>query len=141
MVHQLYTVDHTFGDDPPNFPVVYPVRITDDSVGDPNAPQAEPQILPDSTQREIVAILVDLPAEFVWVDDADEVPLDDHTHAVAGGGAIITLGNIHFQPDGSALVSTKLYFAPLGALGKTYVLEQLNGEWSVTGDTGVQWMS
>jgi ABC-2 type transport system permease protein len=141
VVRQLYTVDHTFGDDPPNFPVVYLVRTTDDSVGDPDAPQAGPQILQDSTQMEIVGSLDDLPAEFVWVDDADEAPREDHTHAVAGGGAIITLGNIHFRPDGSAFVSAKLYFAPLGAIGKTYVLEQLDGGWSVTGDTGVQWMS
>jgi ABC-2 type transport system permease protein len=141
VVRQLYTVDHTFGHNPPNFPVVYLVRTTDDSVGDPEAPQLAPQVLPDSTQIKIVTALDSLPAKLVWVDDADEVPRDDQTHAVAGGGAIITLGNIHLQIDGSVLVSAKLFFAPLGATGKTYVLEQLDGEWQVTGDTGVQWMS
>jgi ABC-2 type transport system permease protein len=140
-VRQLYTVDHTFGHDPPNFPIIYLVRTTDDSVGDPNAPQAEPQILPDSTQMEIIAALDDLPAEFVWVDDTDEVPREVQTHAVAGGGAIITLGNIHMQEDSKALVSAQLFFSMLGATGKTYILEQLDGEWQVTGDTGVQWMS
>jgi hypothetical protein len=141
VVRQLYTVDHTFGHNPPNFPVVYLVRTTDDSVGDPDAPQTEPQILPDSTQMEIVAALDDLPAEFVWVDDADEVPRDDQTHAVASGGAIITLGNVHIQEDSKVLVSAQLFFSMLGATGKTYILEQLDGEWQVTGDTGVQWMS
>jgi hypothetical protein len=141
VVRQLYTVDHTFGDQSPNFPTVYLVRTTDDSVGDPGAPQNGPWDLPESLQKDIVAALEDLPAEFVWVDSGDEVPRDSTTHAVAGGGAIITLGNIHMREDGSAMVSAQLYFSPLGATGKTYVLEQVDGTWQVTGDTGVQWIS
>ncbi len=141
VVRQLYTVDHTFGHDPPNFPVIFLVRTTDDSVGDPDAPQSEPQVLPDSTQAQVVTALDDLPAEFVWVEDADEVPRDKQTHAVADGGAIITLGNVHIREDSKALVSAQLFFSMLGATGKTYILELLDGEWQVTGDTGVQWMS
>ena len=141
VIRQLYTVDHTFGDQPPNFPVVYLVRGTDDGVGDPNAPRTGTHVLQDSTQTAITAALVDLPAEFRWVEDADNVPREAQTGAVADGGAIITLGNVHLQEDGSALVSAQLYFAMLGATGKTYVLEQVDGVWQVTGDTGVQWMS
>ncbi len=141
VVRQLYTVDHTFGDNAPNFPVIYLVRTTDDSVGDPNAGRKEPHALPDSIQAGVVNALDDLPAEFVWVGDADEVPRDEQTHAVAGNGAIITLGNIHSQEDGKAQVSAQLFFSMLGATGKTYILELLDGEWQVTGDTGVQWMS
>jgi ABC-2 type transport system permease protein len=141
VVRQLLTVDHTFEDGPPDFPDVYLVRSTDDSVGDPDAPQAEPRILPESVQSAIIAALDDLPTEFVWVDDADEVPHDEGTGSVAGGGAIITLGNVHFQEDGSALISAKLYFSMLGATGKTYVLEQVDGSWQVTGDTGGGWIS
>ena len=141
VVRQLYTVDHTFGDQPPNFPVVYLVRTTDDSVGDPDAPRTGPSALPESVQTAIVAALDDLPAEFRWVDDPDQVLRENNTDRVADGGAIVTLGNIHVQDDGSTLVSTKLFFAMLGAIGKTYVLEQADGVWLVTGDTGVQWMS
>jgi ABC-2 type transport system permease protein len=141
VVRQLLTVDHTFEDGPPNFPIVYLVRSTDDGVGDPDAPQAESHALPEPVQSAMVAALDDLSVEFLWVDDADEVPRDGDTGAVAGGGAIVTLGNIHFQEDGSALVSAKLYFSMLGATGKTYVLEQVGGSWQVTGDTGVQWIS
>jgi ABC-type transport system involved in multi-copper enzyme maturation permease subunit len=141
VVRQLYTVDHTFGDQPPNFPVVYLVRGTDDGVGDPNAPHTGTHVLQDSTQTAITAALVDLPAEFLWVEDADNVPREAQTDTVADGGAIITLGNVHLQEDGSALVSAQLYFSMLGATGKTYVLEQVDGVWLVTGDTGVQWIS
>jgi ABC-2 type transport system permease protein len=141
VVRQLYTVDHTFGDQAPNFPIVYLVRTTDDGVGDPDAPRAEPHELAESTQADIIDALQDLPAKFIWVDGDDEVPVEQNTGSVAGGGAIFTLGNVHFQEDGSALVSARLFFAMLGAMGKTYVLEQVDGIWQVTGDTGVQWMS
>jgi ABC-2 type transport system permease protein len=141
VVRQLLTVDHTFGDMPPDFPVIYLVRSTDDSVGDPDAPQAEPRILLESVQSTMPAALDELSAGFLWVDGADEVPSDEDTGVVAGGGAIITLGNIHFQEDGSVLISAKLYFSRLGATGKTYILEQVDGSWQVTGDTGGGWIS
>jgi ABC-2 type transport system permease protein len=141
VVRQLYSVDHTFGDQAPNFPVIYLVRATDDSVGDPNAPHDASRDLPDALQKAIAGAVDDLPAEFIWVDSADEVPRDSQTHAIAGGGAIITLGNIHLQEDGPALVSAQLYFAMLGATGKTYTLDNVDGSWLISGDTGVQWMS
>jgi ABC-2 type transport system permease protein len=141
VVRQLLTVDHTFGDVPPDFPVIYLLRSTDDGVGDPDAPQAEPRILPESVQSTMIAALDELSAEFLWVDDADEVPRDEDTGVVAGGGAIITLGNIHFEEDGSVLISAKLYFSMLGATGKTYILERVDGTWQVTGDTGGGWIS
>jgi ABC-2 type transport system permease protein len=141
VVRQLLAVDHTFGNESPNFPTVYLVRSTDDGVGDPGAPQAEPHILPESVQSTMIAALDEMSAGFLWVDDADEVSLDKDTGFVASGGAIITLGNIHFQEDGSVLISAKLYFSMLGATGKTYILEQVDGSWQVTGDTGVQWIS
>jgi ABC-2 type transport system permease protein len=145
VVRQLVAVDHTFDDGSPNVPVVYLVRTTDDGVGDPDAPRYESRLLPEPVQTAIVDTLYlsplslfpegDLPA-VRWVDDADQVPRDEDAGTVAGGGAIITLGNVHFRGDGSALVSAQLYSSSLGATGKTYVLEQVDGIWQVTGDTG-----
>jgi hypothetical protein len=132
VVRQLYTVDHTFGDQPPNFPTAYLVQVTDDSVGDPEAARGDLYALSESLQAAIVAHLEDLPAEFVWVGDAVEVPRDPSTQAVAGGGAIITLGNITMQEDGSARVSASLYFAMLGATGQTYILEQVDDTWQAS---------
>jgi ABC-2 type transport system permease protein len=142
VVRQLYTVDHTFGE-PPNFPVVYLLRPTDDSVGDPNAPRAESRLVPEAVQGTVLAALAaqpDLPAEFKWVDDRDQVPTDAN-FKVEGDGAIFTLGNIHQQPDESVFVSASLYFAPLGAGGRTYVLKIVEGFWQIVGDTGVEWIS
>lgn len=140
VVRQLYTVDHTFGE-PPNFPIIYLVETTDDSVGDSDAPQTKSNVLLRSIQVAITTSLDDLPAEFVWVGNSNEVPLDSNTGAVAGNGAIITLGNVHFQEDGSALVSASIYIANLAAGGLTYIVERIDGVWHVVGDTGVRWMS
>ena len=140
VVHRLYMVDHTFGE-PPNFPVVYIVRATDDSVGDPSIRDLGSSVLTESVQALIVAALSDLPAEFRWVDKFADVPIDSGTGAVQGNGAVITLGNIHFQEDESALVSAKIYIANLAAGGLTYVVKEVDGVWKVTGDTGVHWIS
>ena len=140
VVRQLYTVDHTFGE-PPNFPIIYLVETTDDSVGDSDAPQTKSNLLLRSIQVAIAASLDDLPAEFVWVEKFNEVPLDDNTGTVEGNGAIITLGNVHFQEDGSAFVSASIYIANLAAGGLTYIAERIDGTWQVVGDTGVRWMA
>ncbi|NLF14883.1 MAG: hypothetical protein GX597_24090, partial [Anaerolineaceae bacterium] len=75
-----------------------------------------------------------------WVESRDQVPMDDKD-TVEGGGAIFTLGNPHFQTDGTVHVSASLYFANLGAGGRTYILQEVDGEWRIIGTTGVEWMS
>ena len=56
VVRQLYTVDHSFGE-PPNFPVVYLERASNDGVGDPDTPQAESRLLPEPVRTAVVAAL------------------------------------------------------------------------------------
>jgi ABC-2 type transport system permease protein len=153
VVRQLYTEDHTFGDRPPNWAMVCLVRWTDDSVGDPEAPRTEPRLLSTPTQEGIVASLADLPAEFRWVDGKDEVLLEKNggqvqeDAAIKNGGAIldsaaiITMGNLYLQDDGSVYVSASLYFGSLGATGKTYMLQQVGGVWQVVGTVGAEWIS
>ena len=138
VVRQVYTVDHTFGQ-PPNFPVIYLVRRTDDSVGAPGS-AASGQAIAPSDQERITAALTDLPARFVWVDSAEDAPRDANG-AVADGGAIITVGNITPQPDGTLHVPASIYIAMLAAGGQTYVLESTADGWQITGNTGVVWIS
>lgn len=137
VVRQMYMLDHSFGDQATGFPTVYLVRTTDDSVGDLDAPHAGPHVLAETTQAAIVDALQDLPAVVIWVDRDDEAPLKQNTATMAGGAVIITLGNVHFQEDGSALVSARLFSSTLGAMGKTYVLQPVDGVWQVTG----QWIN
>jgi ABC-2 type transport system permease protein len=149
VVREFYTIDHTYNiDDPPNFPVIYLLETTDDGTGDPNAPQGEPTIIPEDIQQEISELLTGpgamddaswLPTEIIWVESNAEIPYTP-TDTVDGGGAVIKLGNIYSQPDGSVLVSASLYIGELAATGKTYILNQVEAGWRVTGYTGVQWM-
>jgi hypothetical protein len=138
VVRQLYTVDHTFGQ-PPLFPVVYLLRQTDDSVSASGAPSNSQTIFPGDQQR-ITSLLADLPADFVWVDSREDVPLDS-VDVVAGGGAMITLGNISQQPDGALHTPASIYVGSLAAGGRTYVLEAVDGVWQITGVSGPVWMS
>ncbi len=140
VVRQLYTVDHTFGDEPPNWPVIYLLRATDDRAGDPRSTEARSSLLPESVREAIVAAMDDLPAEFVWVDDRREV-IDESIMAVKDNGALITLGNTYLQEDGTVQVAASIYFADLGGGGATYIIERVDGIWQITGNTGVRWIS
>ena len=140
VVRQLYTVDHTFGSEPPNFRIIYLVEATNDRAGDPGISQTESKRLLESVQVTITAALDDLTAKVEWVEHFSEVPFNSNS-TVKGNGAVITLGNIHFQEDGTALVSGGIYFANLGAGGRTYILERIDGTWQITGDTGTIWIS
>ena len=82
--------------------------------------------------------LEDLPAEFAWVSSFSGVPRDSNTGVVEGIGASITLGNVHFQENGSALVSASLYIANLTADGLTHIVERVDGVWQIVRNTGVK---
>lgn len=140
VIRQLYTVDHTF-EGQHQFPLVYLLCITDDAIGDPEAPHDAPQMLSEPLQGMIVELLSDLPAKFIWVSDRQQVPIEQNSGVVQDGGAIFTVGNIHLDKDERVLVSASLYFSSLGGGGQTYVLEKVDGIWRIAGNTGVKWIS
>lgn len=138
---------YLYTSEPTDFPKIYLVEATDDWLNHPNRPQAPsiPQApsrrLPESIQVTITAALDDLPAKVRWTEDFSEVPRDSWTGAVKGNGVIITLGNIHFQEDGTAFVRGSIYTGNLGAEGRIYIVERIGGAWQIVGDTGMAWMS
>jgi hypothetical protein len=141
VVREVYTVDHSFQVSP-EWPLVYIYRTTNDQEGDPDVPYSESKRISENVQSNLGANLEDLPAEFIWIDDQNEALVDPDTGLVNGGeGITLTLGNIHMQEDGSAMVSFWLHCGNLCGLGKTYILEQVEGEWMVTGQTGIEIMS
>jgi ABC-2 type transport system permease protein len=142
IARQFYTVDHTFGNQPPNWDILYLVFRTDDSVGDPNEKQADPVDLPNEIMSGVAKYLGDLPARVAWVESRDAVFMDPETGTIdQGRSAMIVFGNIHPQEDGTMHVSASLYFSSLGATGKTYILTKENGFWEIIGTTGVEWIS
>jgi len=140
VIEQIYTQDDTFGGTY-QAPDAYILTQTDDSIGDPDIDQLEPQTLSTAVQTQITTALTHLPTNIVWVDAITAVPVDPNTGAVANNGIIITLGNIHGQRDGTVLVSGSIYVASLAAGGQTYILEKDAGDWQISGTTGVQWIS
>lgn len=142
VVRQLYFVDHTFGDNPPDWETIYLVTQTDDSVGDPNAPKSEPVILSKDLIGKITDQLSDVSAGINPVETRNSVTTDAQDGSVDGGkGVIFTVGNIHTAEGGGVQVSASLYFGSLGAGGKTYLLSKVDGVWTITGTTGIEWIS
>ena len=142
VIRQLYTVDHTFGDSPPNWPRVYVLKRTDDTIAGTGEEDAASRELAGPVQEAVTTALGDLPAEIIWVAAWDEVPISDEDGAVdQGDGIIITLGNIHEQEEGTVHVPASLHCGGLCATGMTYILELTPSGWTVTGTDGPVWMS
>jgi len=142
IARQFYVQDHTFGSQPPDWPILYLISVTDDGVGAPEGARGEPVALDKEIMGGVAGRLEDLPAKVIWIENRDLAALDSQTGAVENGkGAIITFGNIHQQEDGSVHVPASLYFGSLGAAGKTYVLSFIDGAWQITGITGAEWIS
>jgi hypothetical protein len=110
-------------------------------VGDPSLRQSNSVILSETVQLGIISALDNLPTSVVWVDSSDQVSLDPDTDFVSDEGVIITFGNIKYKNSGKALVAASIYVARLAAGGKTYILEKKDCIWTITGTTGVEWIS
>jgi len=136
VVRQLYEVDHTV-DATPQWETVYLIETTDDSVGDPKQPQGEPVAISAEVRRKRVAALANMPARIEWLPD--EEAMMDSAESLEGQAAVITLGNIHVQEDGGAMVAGSVYLGGLGSGGRTYTLWQVDGAWEISGDTGAVW--
>jgi len=140
VARQVYTVDHTFGDNPPNFPRIYLLRADDIRMGGSDAPTPGMPVIATPVQQSIVAALSDLPAQFIWITKLEDAPRDENG-TIQDNGAVITLGNIQPQEDGTIQVAASIYIGMLAAGGQTYVLEQVDGVWQIIGTAGTQWMS
>ena len=140
VVRQLATVDDTFGGElkPAR---LFVIRHTDDRAGNPLGTAAPSTPIPEDIQKEIIEILQDLPSTLIWIDKFEDAEFDEKEPSLVKDGAIITLGNIHVQDDGSAHLAGSIYIANLGAGGATYVLKEKGESWEITGTTGPQWIS
>lgn len=138
VVRQVYTVDDTFGGNG-KFPVVYLLAVEDNEAG--AIPYSSPaRALAAPTQQGVVAALTGLPVQFKWVDSAGEVKRNSRGD-VEGNAAIITVGQVRPQADGTVQVTASIYVGPLAAGGQTYILERQGDAWQVTGKTGASWIS
>jgi len=141
IIRQLATEDDTFGGNL-NPSTLYIIRNTDDSAGNPvEGQKSDTSMIPEALQSEISTMLTDLSAEIIWIDTFEDAEFEESSFEVKRGGAIITLGNIYAQEDGSVQVVGSIYIANLAAGGSTYILEKVDGAWKIAGRVGPVWMS
>ena len=124
-VRQITGPDDTIeGDD--DKAVIYLVRTTDDSIGDPRLRRSGIGSVPLAVQKILTSSLADLPSTIRWVDTFDDVKRDRSTGTVLDDAFIVQLGSIEVLTDGSVRVPTSIYFGNLGASGKTYLLKSVD---------------
>jgi hypothetical protein len=128
VIRQIYTKDDSFGGklQPPE---LYIKDYTDDKAGNLLAPESYSTLIPAEVQSSVLAALADLPVKLIWKVKYDRSWPD------------ITLGNIYVQQDGSVQVAGSIYVANNAARGQTYILQRSGASWSITGTTGVMWVS
>lgn len=142
VVRQLVTKDHTFGGADPGFKLVYVLDGVVVDAADPSKPAnahdaKEPFSHDVKDGVRFLSTLADLPpVEFIA--DRDSVvagPAASGPGQVKNGGVLISLGPI--EPDGKRVkVEASLWISGLAGEWLTYVLEQRDGTWKVTGTTG-----
>lgn len=131
-VHQLLTVDHTFGDGAPPFTEYLLQAHTDPAAGTATgAGPARPL-----TEAEMAAIedAVSALGPIRWIDDPDEWRTDDLRPTI-DGAVIVGVGEPTI--DGTeGLVPVSLWCGGLCGTWLTYQLELDGGTWVVTGIDG-----
>lgn len=143
VLRQVYTVDHSFGE-APGWPVFYVKGQADDAAtGFGDGEPLPPDTISPEVRDAVSEAIADLPTELKWVDsESDAPPVLVEPGAYAGGeAALVTLGSIHENEDGTVYVSFWLHCGSLCGIGMTYVLEFVDGAWVVTGTTGPMIMS
>ncbi len=139
VIRQVTLKDDTAGGKFPK-PVIYILRVTDSTVGNPQWRRSESSTLSVATQEHVARALSDLPARIEWVDRFEDVELAPDS-TVEGGGVVVTLGKIELKDQTRAWVPASIYLANLGSGGQTYVVTKSGGAWNVTGTTGTRWES
>jgi len=88
----------------------------------------------------VEAKLTDLPSEVIWINVYSDV-LKGNLAGPVKDGAIITLGNIRFEKTTKVFVSISFHVSGIAGAGWTYILEKVNNDWNIIGNTGTHWVS
>jgi hypothetical protein len=136
VIRQLLTKDTTFGPGERPFVRAFVVDGIVADAGDPDVTPGSRTPFGEGVREAIAKQLEDLaPVKFVADPQSVIVSAGGLDAHVRDGGVLITLGPISGGGD-RVTVSNSLFFAALGAQWLTYVLEQQDGAWHVSGTTG-----
>jgi hypothetical protein len=131
IIHKMFSKDNSFGK-AVDIHFLYINKWTRDYFDKGNNITPQPtQQLSKEIMNQIDIKLSDLPVQILWINDNREVlptpgrPVKD--------GAIVTLGNIHFETIIKVNVEITIYYAGLAAAGGTYSLQKENNAWKIIG--------
>lgn len=134
--YQLMTVDHTFAEGPTPFTEFVIGKSTDPIAGPGDEPTTVASRPLTDGERSAVESRLSPLGEVTWIDDtlAYEIPVPRSPTEMT---AVISFGEPAI--DGrAALAPIEMTCGDVCALALTYKLAQeANGEWEVTGDTGM----
>lgn len=139
VIRRLVTEDHTFGSGESPFKQVFVVDGPIEDAGDPMNGSAafgpSPHPFTPEVKEGIAEELNDLPP-LEFVSNANEVRSgEDGMEGPKGNGVIVSLGPIEPHKN-KTHVSNMLWCGGLCGQWLTYVLEESEGDWNITGTTG-----
>jgi hypothetical protein len=141
VIRRLLTTD---SNNPPgalDLSSLYLLSTTSDATPINPTAAPDPHLLTATLRDEISSQLADLSAGIHWVAGMDSLSFEGPNMTVAGGGVVISLGNIHPGDGETCQVYGALQVGSLDGTGRVYVLAKTDGTWQITGTTGPVWMS
>ena len=137
VIERLVTKDHTFGRNASPFDRVYVIEGPVEGAGDPMTGfKRSTRPFDQATKEAILVRLKDLPP-IEFITDADEARIGRQgMGGVRGNGVIITLGPIRRKSPTELHVGHSLWCSGLCGSWATYVVEERDDGWKITGTTG-----
>lgn len=136
VIDQLVHVDHTFGSMSDPFGRVF-VR---DQVASQSADlqlEVDGEQFSEQVRRGIISgVDDDPPVEFISSREQKADPGRQGRTGVVGDGTIVTLEEIEFREDGTVTVGAGMWCGLDCGFWATYVLDNPDGQWIVTGNEG-----
>lgn len=135
-LHELVTVDHTFGSGPAPFTVFLIQDHLDSRAGDLTGQEGETRPLTEEEKEAIEAAIGDL-GEVAWIDDPDEWRDENGNMEVTEDEypVILGVGEIEYDDEG-ALAPVSMFCGSLCGTWFTYRLAEQADVWDVTGIEG-----
>jgi hypothetical protein len=127
VIRRLVTEDNGNGGPAMDVTNLYLVYVTRDAT--PIEPMAapDPHVLPATLRDKITERLADLSDSINWVASLANLPLEGIGATVAGGGAVVSLGNVHPAESGTWRLYAGLYLGNLNGTGRVYILGNADG--------------
>jgi len=101
---------------------------------------ANSELISESIQKAVLSELGKIQHILQWAD-FDKQKNEIEQSVLSGNLFVIVIGNIYIQADDTVQVSGSMYFGGTGGGGNVFILDKLNGVWTIIGFGNVSWQS